>query len=222
MVITAKNLSDKFIREKYPIKIHWDKPYIMKDIHTKFYTISLADETSPLYVKFISELHKGKIKPPNERKSYPPSLQIFKNNENDWSPLFMALSLVKKYFENEIKQRVNNGEMKQPVKIFTPFQYGNSEGEFKNPLMQLKINCDKTEFGKLKDGTIKKLDVTNENIHEHIRSFSQHDGIVKLSVCEHSFGITLRAELVVDCITKTVERTPTFEELFLPDERPTL
>ncbi len=86
--ITSENLRDKFMREKYPIKIHWDKPYIMKAINTTLYTISLADETSPLHVKFRNELHKGKIKPLHERKTFPPSLQIFKNNENDWSPLF--------------------------------------------------------------------------------------------------------------------------------------
>ena len=213
-IITAENLSEKFTIERSPIKIHWDSPYIMANLHTKFYTISLANQTSPLCVKFMSELHQGKIKPPHERKTFPPSLQIFKNNKNGESPLFQALSLVKQYFENEIKQRVNNGEMKQPVKIFTPFQYGNAEGEFQNPLMRLKINCGKTEFGKLVQGKPEKMSVTEGNIHEHITSLSKHDGFVKLSVCEHSSGITLRAELTVDFISKTAERSYPSNDLF--------
>ena len=210
---TAEILSDEFTLDFTPIRINWDTPYVMPGINTKFYTISLAEQNTPLYIKYMSEVHQGRIKPPRERRFFSAALQIFKNTKYGPSSLFTTLEHIKNYFENEIKKRVKNGQMQEPKKIFTPFQYGNDTGKFPTPLVRLKINFAKTQFAKLVLGKPQKINVTNENIHQYITSLSEHDGFVKISVCEHSYGITLKAEVTVDCISKTYKE-PYFGEIY--------
>ena len=210
---TPGSLNAFFALNQHPIKINWDTPYVMPGINTKIYTVSLAKDNSPLYIKYMSELHQGKIKKPNEIKFFAPALQIFKIRRSGDSELFIALENIIDSFEFDVQDRVERGLMKQPKKIFTPVQYGNEHGKFPVPLARLKIKIGKTEFAKLVSGKPEKIIVTNENIHEHITTFSEHDGILKMSVCEHNYGITLRAEVVVNCISRTLIR-PRLTDLY--------
>ena len=218
-MITATQLITRFKTENNPIKIHWDNPSILRGTNTKFYTITLADQATPLQVKFTGEVHKGKIKPLNQRNDWPVSLQIFRDRTGirTYSDLFYALSAVKDVFLKEVHDRVSQRLMK-PQNTYTPFQYENKQGKFDNPLMRLRIDFGKTEFGE-KDTESKKLvelNVTKENIHKYIHSFSSHSGVVRLSVCEHNMGITLRAVVLIDVIANETY-TPTLNNFHIEE-----
>jgi hypothetical protein len=197
---TPKILNEQYSLNKPPIQINWENPYEIEGINTKIYTVSMIGQNTPLYIKFMSALHHGKIKPPKERKFFTPALQIF---EDDGTELFTVLKKITEHFEFDVKFRVESGLMKKPLKIFTPIQKGNVNDYFKTSVARLKLKIGKTEFAKLVSGKPEKINVTTGNIHEYITSLSEHDGIIKISVCEHNFGITLRAEVVVDCIARS-------------------